>query len=84
MRKLRSDTFELDKTFRTDPNAMVYGVVGKKGGPIREVNFKAGEVFTQEHYNRMEEGYKEGTLDSSNAWQRETSPSSCNTGRITR
>jgi arylsulfatase len=56
------DTFELDKTFRTNPNAMVYGIAGKKGGPLREVNFKAGEVYTQEHYNRMEEGYKNGTL----------------------
>jgi arylsulfatase len=56
------DTFELDKTFRTNPNAMVYGIAGKKGGPIREVNFKAGEIFTQEHYNRMEEGYKNSTL----------------------
>jgi arylsulfatase len=61
-RKLRADTFELDKSFRTNPNAMVYGVVGKKGGPMREVNFKAGEVYTQEHYNRMEEGYKQGVL----------------------
>jgi len=61
-RALRADTFELDRTFRTNPNAMVYGVVGKKGGPLREVNFKAGEVFTQDHYNRMEEGYKNGTI----------------------
>jgi len=59
---LRADTFELDKSFRTNPNAMVYGVVGEKGGLMREVNFKAGEVYTQEHYNRMEEGYKQGTL----------------------
>ncbi len=61
-RKLRTDTFELDKTFRTNPNAMVYGVVGKKGGKLREVNFEAGEIYTQDHYNRMEEGYKNGTL----------------------
>jgi arylsulfatase len=61
-RHLRVDTFELDKTFITNPNAMVYGIAGKKGGPLREVNFKAGEIFTQEHYNRMEEDYKNGTL----------------------
>ncbi len=60
--KLRADTLELDKTFRTNPHAMVYGVVGSKNGPLREVNFEAGEVFTQAHYNRMEEGYKNGTL----------------------
>jgi len=62
LRNLRADSFELDKTFRTNPNAMVYGIVGKKGGKAREVNFKAGEVFTQEHYNRMEEGYKNAAL----------------------
>lgn len=61
-RRLRADTFELDKTFRTNPNAMVYGVVGEKGGAIREVNFEAGEIYTQDHYNRMEAGYKDGTL----------------------
>jgi arylsulfatase len=62
LRNLRSDRFELDKTFRTDPNAMVYGIVGEKGGNAREVNFQAGEVFTQDHYNRMEEGYKNSVL----------------------
>ena len=61
-RKLRADTFELDKSFRTNPNAMVYGIVGEKGGKAREVDFKAGEAFTQDHYNRMEEGYKNGVL----------------------
>jgi arylsulfatase len=61
-RRLRADTFELDKSFRTNPNAMVYGIVGKKGGTAREVNFKAGEIYTQEHYNRMEEGYKNSAL----------------------
>lgn len=61
-RNLRTDTFELDKTFRTNPNAMVYGVIGTKGGKLREVNFKAGEIYTQDHYDRMEESYKNGTL----------------------
>ena len=73
-RKLRADTFELDKSFRTNPNAMVYGVVGKKGGPIREVNFKAGEVYTQTHYNRMEEGYKQGTLKQLERLAKEDKP----------
>jgi arylsulfatase len=59
---LRADTFELDKTFRTNPSAMVFGIVAKKGGPAREVNFEAGEIWTQDHYNRMEEGYKNGVL----------------------
>ncbi len=58
----RADTFELDKTFRTNPSAMVFGIVANKGGPAREVNFEAGEIWTQDHYNRMEEGYKNGVL----------------------
>jgi arylsulfatase len=62
-RRLRTGTFELDKTFRTNPNAMVYGIVGRKGGKAREVNFKLGEVFTQDHYNSLEEGYKNSTLE---------------------
>ena len=60
--KLRADTFELDKTFRTNPSAMVFGIVAKKGALAREVNFEAGEIWTQDHYNRMEEGYKNGVL----------------------
>lgn len=62
LRNLRADTFELDKTFRTNPSAMVFGIVGKKGEPAREVNFEAGEIWTQDHYNRMEERYKNGVL----------------------
>ena len=58
----RLATYELDKTFRVSPNAMVYGIEGKKGGKAREVNFEAGEVYTQEHYEEMETSYKNATL----------------------
>lgn len=58
----RANTFELDKTFRVNPSAMVFGIVAEKGGIAREVNFKAGEIWTQDHYNRIEEGYKNGVL----------------------
>ena len=54
---LRSDTFEVDKSFRIDPNAMVYGIVGKKGGKSREVNMKPGDNFDADDYRSMEEGY---------------------------
>ncbi|MGI9357577.1 MAG: sulfatase-like hydrolase/transferase, partial [Rhizobiaceae bacterium] len=59
----RANTYELDKSFRLNPHAMVYGIIGEKGGPAREVNFEAGEIYTQAHYERMEEGYKNGVLD---------------------
>ena len=54
---LRSDRFEVDASFRTDPNAMVYGIVGKKGGKSREVNMKPGDIFDADDYRSMEEGY---------------------------
>ena len=56
-RNLRSDAFEVDSTFRIDPYAMVYGIVGEKGGKAREVNMEPGDKFTAEDYRRMEEGY---------------------------
>ncbi len=59
---LRDNRFELDKTFRANPSAMVFGIVARKGEKAREVNFKAGEIWTQGHYIRMEEGYKNGVL----------------------
>ena len=61
--RTRANTYELDKSFRLNPHAMVYGIVGEKGGMAREVNFDAGEVYTQAHYQRMEESYKDAVLD---------------------
>jgi arylsulfatase A-like enzyme len=61
-RELRADTYEVDKMFRLNPHAMVYGIIGRKGQTAREVNFDPGEVFTQAHYQRLEEGYKNGVL----------------------
>ena len=54
---LRSDAFEVDATFRINPYAMVYGVVGRKGGRVREVNMNPGDTFDQADYRRMEEDY---------------------------
>ena len=59
----RATDFELDTTFRVDPNAMVYGIVGRKGGQAREVNFAPGEEYTQDHYIRMETGYKDAAIE---------------------
>ncbi len=59
---LRSDELELDKTFRIDPFAMVYGIVGEKGGVAREVNVEPGHQFSQLDYIEMEEGYKASAL----------------------
>lgn len=60
--ELRSDEMELDSTFRIDPYAMVYGIVGEKGGKAREVHMEAGHRFTQQDYIEMEERYKNSAL----------------------
>ena len=54
---LRSNEFEVDESFRIDPSAMVYGIVGEKGGKSREVNMSPGDIFDAEDYRSMEEGY---------------------------
>ena len=54
---LRSDQFEVDKSFRIDPSSMVYGIVGEKGGKSREVNMQPGQNFDADDYRSMEENY---------------------------
>ncbi|MCP4382583.1 MAG: sulfatase-like hydrolase/transferase [Hyphomicrobiales bacterium] len=61
--RLRSDELELDTTFRIDPFAMVYGVVGEKGGKVREVHMEPGQQFTQQDYLDMENRYKAAALE---------------------
>ena len=60
---LRSNEFELDETFRIDPFAMVYGIVGEKGGKPREVHMEPGQEFTQQDYLDMEHRYKASALE---------------------
>ena len=60
---LRSDQFEVDESFVTDPSAMVYGIVGKKGGKSREVNMQPGEIFDADDYRRMEENYFDSMMN---------------------
>ena len=59
---LRSDEFEVDSSFRINPYAMVYGIVGEKGGKSREVNMNPGDQFDADDYRRMEEGYFQSTM----------------------
>ncbi|RLB66531.1 MAG: sulfatase [Deltaproteobacteria bacterium] len=60
---LRSDQFEVDESFRIDPSAMVYGIVGKKGGKSREVNMQPGDIFDADDYRRMEENYFDSMMN---------------------
>lgn len=57
------DDYSLDQFFRPDPSAMVLGVEGTAGGPIREVAIEPGERFTAEKYDEMNARYQRQTLE---------------------
>ncbi|ARN73187.1 sulfatase-like hydrolase/transferase [Oceanicoccus sagamiensis] len=57
----QSNDMALDKKFK--PNGLVTGVEAKKGGKAREIDLKAGETWTQAHYERMNERYQRQTIE---------------------
>jgi arylsulfatase len=62
----------LDNRFK--PNGLVYGLEAKKGELAREVNFEAGEEWTQKHYNEMNEGYQRQTIEQLQRLSKEDKP----------
>ncbi len=57
------DRFVLDNFFRPDPAAMVTGLEAEKGGTAREVHMTAGERWTAEKYDDMNQRYHDQTLE---------------------
>lgn len=55
-------TYTLDNTFVTNPSHMVTGVE-IHDGKLVEVDLKAGEAWTQEHYRAMNERYQQNALE---------------------
>lgn len=55
--------YTLDHFFRPDASAMVAGIEGEKGGPIREVDREPGERFTAASYDEMNDRYQRQTLE---------------------
>lgn len=60
-RGTQSNEFEMDKRFK--PNGLVTGVEARKGGKAHEVDLKAGEVWSQAHYIKMNERYQRQTVE---------------------
>ncbi len=56
-----NDQFALDDQFK--PGGLVYGIEGRKGEMAREVDFTAGEEWTQKHYDAMNEKYQRQTIE---------------------
>ncbi len=57
------DRFVLDDFFRPDPAAMVTGLEAERGGLAREVDMTAGERWTAEKYDEMNQRYQGQTLE---------------------
>jgi arylsulfatase len=53
----------LDEFFRPDAAAMVGGIEGETGGPIREVAMEPGERWNSAKYDEMNERYQRQTLE---------------------
>lgn len=56
-----TDPFALDGRFK--PSGLVYSMEGTKGEEAHEVDFEAGEVWTQAHYDAMHEKYQRETIE---------------------
>ena len=67
-----NDEFALDGLFK--PHGLVYGLEGKKGELAREVDFKAGEEWTQKHYDAMNEKYQRQTIEQLQRLAKEDKP----------
>lgn len=57
------DDYTLDTYFRPDASAMVAGIEGVAGGPIREVGMEPGDRLTAAKYDEMNDRYQRQTLE---------------------
>jgi arylsulfatase len=56
------DRFTIDEWLRPDASAMVTGVEGNRGEPVREVHMQPGERWTEAKYHEMNVRYQEQTM----------------------
>jgi len=57
------DRFTMDRWLRTDASAMVTGVEGYRDRPVREVDMKAGERWTETKYHAMNLRYQNQAME---------------------
>jgi len=57
------DRYTLDGWLRTDASAMVTGVEGKRGEPVREVHMKPGERWNEAKYHEMNVRYQRQAME---------------------
>ncbi|MHC5003954.1 MAG: sulfatase-like hydrolase/transferase [Planctomycetota bacterium] len=59
--RLQANDFAIDRRFK--PAGLVTGVEAVRGGRAREIDLAPGEVWTQAHYERMNERYQRQALE---------------------
>jgi arylsulfatase len=57
------DRYTMDRWLRTDASAMVTGVEGNRGEPVREVHMEPGERWTEAKYHEMNVRYQNQTME---------------------
>jgi arylsulfatase len=55
--------FTLDRWFRPDASAMVTGVEGRRGEPVKEVHMQPGERWNEAKYDAMNERYQRQAME---------------------
>ncbi len=73
--------YTLDDLFRPDASAMLTGMEGEAGGPLREVRMEPGERWDTAKYDEMNQAYQDQTIEHLRDLAARTPRSSCNTGR---
>lgn len=57
------EIYTLDDLFRPDSAAMVTGIEGEAGGPIREVRMEPGDRWNAAKYDEMNQAYQNQTIE---------------------
>jgi arylsulfatase A-like enzyme len=66
--------YTLDGWLRTDASSMVTGVEGYRNKPVREVNMKPGERWTEAKYAAMNQRYQDQTMEQLRKLAKEDKP----------
>ena len=72
MKNSYTDKLALDKKFK--PQGLVTSVEAHKGGKAKEVGMKAGEVWTQDKYNELNQHYQDQTIEQLRKLSKEDKP----------
>jgi len=68
------DRYTIDRWLRTDASAMVTGVEGSRGEPVREVHMEPGERWNEAKYHEMNVRYQNQAMEQLRKLAKEDKP----------